>query len=95
MGKGGEFMKNQLNANQVGLVVGVSISLFHFIWGLFVAFGIAQVILDFIYSIHFLNNPFTVANFDLVKWVTLLLVTFVVGYIFGYLFTLVWNRLHK
>lgn len=84
-----------LDPNKTGLALGALIALWHFVWGLFVAFGFAQWILDFVYSIHFLNNPFTVSSFDVVKWVTLVAVTFVVGYIFGFVFANLWNKLYK
>lgn len=88
-------MKNQLTPNSVGVVLGSVVSLFHFVWGLLVAFGFAQAILDFIYSIHFLNNPFMVASFDFVKWITLIVVTFIVGYVMGYVFSVIWNKVQK
>lgn len=85
----------KLNPNHVGLTLGAAISIWHFVWGLLVAGGLATVLIEFIYNIHFLNNPFTVQPFDLVKWVTLVAVTFIVGYAMGYVFTLLWNKLHK
>ena len=85
----------KLNPNQVGLSLGALIGLWHLVWGLFVALGLASLILDWIYSLHFLNNPFSVQPFDIVKWISLIIVTFIVGYIFGYVFALLWNKLHK
>jgi hypothetical protein len=90
-----KLVKNQLTPNNTGLVLGAVFSFFHFVWGLLVVFGFAQTILDFIYSIHFLNNPFAVANFDFVKWITLIIVTFIVGYVVGYVFSLIWNKVQK
>jgi hypothetical protein len=87
--------KLKLNPNQTGLVVGAFIGLWHFVWGLVVVGGMATLILDFIYSIHFLSNPFLVQPFDVVKWITLIIVTAVFGYIVGYVFALLWNKLHK
>jgi hypothetical protein len=94
-GKGVKLVKNQLTPNSTGLVLGMAMAVFHFVWGLFVIFGFAQILLDFIYSIHFLNNPFMVASFDFVKWITLIIVTFIVGYIVGYVFSLIWNKIQK
>ncbi len=91
--KGGENMK--LNPNKTALVVGTFAGLWHFVWGLLVALGLASVILDWLYNIHFLNNPFSVQQFDLVKWVTLIIATAIIGYIFGYIFALLWNNLQK
>ncbi len=83
------------NPNKTGLALGGLMGLWHFVWGLFVAFGIAQMLIDFIYSIHFLNNPFIVNSFNVVLWLTLIVVTTVVGYIFGYVFAIIWNKINK
>lgn len=82
----------KLNPHSTAIAVGAFAGLWHFVWGLLVAGGLASLILDFIYGIHFLNNPFIVQPFNIVKWVTLIVVTAVVGYIFGYVFALVWNK---
>lgn len=85
----------KLNPHKTALVVGAFAGLWHFVWGLLVAGGLTSQILDFVYGIHFLNNPFTVSAFDATKWVTLIVVTAVLGYVFGYVFALLWNRLAK
>lgn len=84
-----------MNPNKTGLALGGLMGLWHLVWGLFVAFGIAQLLLDWIYSLHFLNNPFTVRSFNVVLWVTLIVVTAVVGYVFGYVFAVIWNKINK
>ncbi|HCE31399.1 MAG: hypothetical protein UT54_C0037G0008 [Candidatus Daviesbacteria bacterium GW2011_GWB1_39_5] len=85
----------KLNPNKTALTVGTFVGLWHFVWGLLVTFGFAQILLDFIYGIHFMNNPFTIQPFDLIKWITLVVVTTIVGYIFGYIFTIIWNKVQK
>jgi hypothetical protein len=84
-----------MNKNKVALVVGSFAGLFHLVWGLLVAFGLAQPLLDFICNLHSLNNPYTVMPFDLMRTLGLIIVTFFVGYIFGYVFAALWNKLHK
>ncbi len=84
-----------MNPNKTGLALGGLMGLLHFVWGLFVAFGIAQILLDLIYSLHFLNNPFTVQSFNVVLWLTLIAVTTIVGYVFGYVFAIIWNKINK
>lgn len=81
-----------VNSNRVGLVLGFFIALFHFVWSLVVALGWAQAVLDFIYNIHFLNNPFLIQEFSLGKALVLVCFTFVMGYIGGYVLSLVWNK---
>ncbi len=84
-----------MNPNKTGLALGGLMGLWHFVWGLFVVFGIAQLLLDWIYSLHFLNNPFVVQSFNVVLWLTLIVVTAVVGYVFGYVFAIIWNKINK
>ncbi|MFA6586069.1 MAG: hypothetical protein WCS86_02820 [Candidatus Paceibacterota bacterium] len=84
-----------MNKNKIGLVFGSIMGLFHLVWGLLIAFGLAQYLLDFVYDLHSLNNPFFVMSFDLVRTIGLIIFTFIVGYIFGYIFAAVWNKLHK
>jgi hypothetical protein len=84
-----------MNRKKVALVVGSFAGLFHLVWGLLIAFGWAQSLLDFIYNLHSLNNPFTVMPFDFMRTVGLVIVTFLVGYIFGFVFAEIWNKFHK
>jgi hypothetical protein len=84
-----------MNKNKIGLVLGSFLGLFHLVWGLLIAIGFAQPLLDFIYNMHSLNNPFTVASFDLARSVGLIVVTFLVGYMVGYVFATIWNKFHK
>jgi hypothetical protein len=83
----------KFKANQIGLTVGVSIALLHLIWNVLIYFKVAQVFLNWIYLMHSMNNPFKVMAFNLTRALTLIGFTFIVGYVVGYIFTLVWNRL--
>jgi len=69
--------------------------LLHLVWSLAIALGWAQPLMDFIYSMHSLNNPFTVAPFDLMRSVGLVIVTFCIGYGAGYVFVSIWNKVNK
>jgi hypothetical protein len=85
----------QLNKNKAGLMFGGFLGAWHLLWGILVATGAAQAFLDWIYWLHFLNNPFTVAAFDVVRALTLIVVTAVIGYVIGWFCALLWNCLHK
>lgn len=85
----------QLNPQATGLVVGTFAVVMHLIWLVLIATGLAQVWVDFVYSIHFLNNPFTVATFDITKALTLIIIVFIVGFIIGNIFARVWNTITK
>ena len=67
-------MKGKLNAASVGLGVGAFAGLVHLVWALLVAAGYAQGWLDWIFNLHFLDNPFMVDVFDLGRATTLVVV---------------------
>lgn len=85
----------ELDNNKVGLIVGSFMGLLHLLWALVVAVGVAQVFMDWIYGLHFLNNPFQIQPFNLITAVTLIVVTFVIGYIAGWVFTYFWKVAEK
>ena len=83
------------NPNKVGVVVGALIGGWHFVWALLVLIGWAQPILDFIFWAHMIKPVYFVKPFDPVAAVTLVVITAVIGYIFGFLGAVIWNRLHR
>lgn len=85
----------KLNPQSVALVVGSTVGLMHLVWSVFVMMGWAQGLMDFIFSLHFLNNPFMLQAFDPGRALMLIIVTFMVGYVFGWVFTMIWNTLAK
>lgn len=80
-----------LDKNKVGLSLGAFMGLMHAFWALMVAIGLAQIFMDWIYSLHFLSNPFIISGFNLATAIMLVVVTFIFGYIFGWVFAIVWN----
>lgn len=85
----------KFNPFTVGLYTGLLIGFCHLIWVILVALGLAQRWMDFIFSLHFLNNPFQVGVFNMTTAVILVIMTFVVGYGFGWIATRVWNRIQR
>ncbi len=85
----------KLNPSKTAMVLGAFAGLWHIVWGLLVLLGWAGALQSWILDLHFLNNPFTVQPFDPVKWVTMVVVTAVVGYGFGYVFAILWNKIQK
>lgn len=83
------------NANKVGMVAGVLLGGFHLMWALLVLSGFAQAIYDFILWAHMIHIPIIIGPFDPTAAVTLVIMTFVVGYVMGYIGALVWNRFHR
>lgn len=85
----------KLVSHKVGLVVGAFFGIVHAAWAALVAFGFAQPLMNWIYSVHFLNNPFLVEPFDIGAAVTLVIAAFIIGYIFGRVFAAIWNYVVK
>ncbi len=81
----------KLSEHQAGIALGAFMGLMHAGWALVVYLGFAQTWLDFIFGLHFLNNPIVVGSFDVQKAVMLVVVTAGVGYAVGFVFAKVWN----
>jgi len=80
---------------KTGMAFGAFMALWHFVWAVLVVIGFAQWLLDFVFMIHFLNNPFTVGAFNIATALTLIVVTGILGYVFGWVFAYIWNWAHK
>jgi hypothetical protein len=82
-----------LSVAKVGLSFGIVVALWHAIWATMVATGVAGPLLDFILRLHSIEVNITVAPFDLVTALTLVSITFVVGFLYGAAFAMIWNWL--
>ena len=85
----------KVKESKAALIFGTFVALMHLIWSIMVFLGFAQGNLNFILGLHFLNNPYTVSAFNLTNAVILIAVTFVIGYLVGWIFASLWNKLHK
>lgn len=85
----------KLNPQKTGLALGSLAALSHLLWSVVVALGFAQECMNWILSLHFLNNPYRVGAFDLVTALTLIIVTALVGFVGGWVFARVWNYWQK
>jgi hypothetical protein len=85
----------ELNKNHVALLLGGLMALAHLAWSILVFLGFAKVLLDWIFWLHFINIPVTIGPFDLLRAALLILVTFIVGYVAGWVSTWFWNMLIK
>jgi len=88
---------NKLNPNKIGLIVGFFLAFVHLIWALAVAIipGILQRFLDWVFNIHFLEPVWKLTTFDIMGAVWLIILTFVIGYIAGWIFAYVHNYVDK
>ena len=83
------------NLNKVGLVIGALIGGWHLLWSLLVLIGWAQPLMDFVFWAHMIKPIYVVKPFDPLAAVTLVVITAVIGYGFGFVGALIWNRLHR
>ncbi len=83
------------NPHKVGLVIGALIAGWHFVWSFLVLLGWAQPIINFVFWAHMIKPVYFVKPFDLVAAVALIVITAVIGYIFGFVGAVIWNRLHR
>jgi hypothetical protein len=81
----------KISPHLVGLMCGAFFAIGHAVWSLMVALGFAQTFLDWILSLHFVDNPFTIQPFSLTTAVTLVVFVFIVWYIIGWISGWLWN----
>ncbi len=84
-----------LSTKKTGLTLGALVGSIHIVWSLLILFGWARPILNFIFGLHSLSNPYMVYSFDLVRSIELVVLTAIVGYIVGFAFASIWNKIHK
>ena len=84
-----------VNPNKVGLVIGALIGGWHLVWSLLVLFGCAQPIIDFIFWAHMIQPIYVIKPFSFLAAITLIAITAVTGYVFGYIGAVIWNKLRQ
>ena len=85
----------KLETGRVAVVVGLFLSGFHLFWTLLIIAGLAQWLLDFVFWMHMLANPYQVTGFSVTQALTLIVMTFGIGYVGGWIFAWLWNKLHR
>jgi hypothetical protein len=76
----------------IGLVFAAFLAMWHTLWSLLVAVGVAQPVIDFVFRLHMITPPYKIAEFHLSTAVGLVLVTAGIGYLAGWAIGLIWNR---
>ena len=84
-----------INPNKAGLVLAALLAGWHLTWSVLVALGWAQPFIDFIFWIHFIKPVYVIEPFEIARAAILVLVTAGIGYVTGFVFGLLWNRLHR
>lgn len=88
-------MKDRLSKKRLGFVVGIFLATIHLIWALVVMVGGGQYALDFAFAMHMLSVPIYVTEFSFLTSILLIIMTFVCGYIGGWLFAAIWNSVRE
>ncbi|MGA8692016.1 MAG: hypothetical protein WB662_19485 [Methyloceanibacter sp.] len=84
-----------IDPNRADLVLGVLLGGWHSIWSLLVALGLAQPLIDFVFWIHFIKPVYVIEPFAIGRVAILVLVTASIGYVSGFAFAMLWNRIHR
>lgn len=88
-------MEHYISPSKTAITFAVLFGGMHLVWSILIAFGWAQLLIDFIFWAHMFTLPVVVKAFDATAAITLIVVTSIIGAIFGYAMAIVWNRLHR
>ena len=96
MAKDSDSEKYKMWPNKIGLALGSFLAVVHLIWVIMVKIGVAAKFLDWIMGLHFISMPMAIMPFNIGNAVFLVVVTFIFGYVAGWLFSVIWHCvLHK
>jgi len=84
-----------LKEKALGLTLGIFAAAIHFVWLLLVGLGVAKPYFDWMLGLHHVTLTWEVLPLNLGYAALLVLITFVGGYLMGYLFALLNNKLAK
>ena len=91
-------MKKQsfhLEPKKVSVALGLTFAVLHAVWGLLVASGFGQWYADHVLSVHFLSASVAVNPVDWVLLAVGVVGAFAIGYVSGFVFALLWNKVSK
>lgn len=78
---------------KTGVAVGSVLGLWHLMWVTLVGVGWAKPVMDFVLQLHFIKLDYDLAPYSAVTAGELVLLTFAVGALVGFVFALIWNWL--
>lgn len=84
----------ELDIQKTALTFGVFLGAWHLVWSILVFTGFAQQLLNFVFWMHMIIPPYQVTAFTLTQALILIVVTFVMGYVGGWVFATIWNKMH-
>lgn len=80
-----------LSVKQTAWSLGIVFAVLHALWGVVVAAGYAQQLIELRMGQHFLSVSTSVLPFNVVTAIISVVVAFVCGAVLGWLFATVWN----
>jgi hypothetical protein len=86
---------HKLNQHRTGVALGSFIAFVHLVWSILVGVGSAKSLIDFKMALHGISMPYTLTDFSFGTAVALIVVTFVGGYLAGFIFAWIWNKVQK
>jgi len=84
-----------ISKNKLGIVFGSLLGLWHVMWVVLVMTGLAQWLMDWVFRLHFIQPPYTVAAFRLTYAIGLIVITSSLGYVMGWAGGALWNWVHE
>lgn len=87
----------KLDKNKVSLAAGCFLALVHAVWALLILLipSQLQAFLNLIFDMHMIEPLFKLTAFNPVSSLMLVLMTFVFGYVAGFVFSAIYNRIIK
>jgi len=87
----------KINKNGLGLSLGIFLALVHAVWAIVISIipSLTQKMLDWVFVLHFLEPIYKLTAANLLNGVILIVMTFISGYIMGYVFAAIWNKFSK
>ena len=82
----------RLQPHSAGSALGLLLGSWHALWAALVLAGAAQPVIDFIFRLHMITPPYKIAAFEPGLALALVLVTAIIGYVFGWIGAVIWNR---
>jgi len=83
------------NHNSVALPLGLFFAFVHFLWLVMVALQMAKPMMDWLLGLHHIEFQYAMLPFNLGNAALLLVVTFVVGYVAGWILSFFWSWFAK
>lgn len=84
-----------LNTTKTGLAFGLFFAAVHVVWSIVVALSWGQALIDFIWWAHMLEPMVTVMPFDFLASITVIILSFFVGFMVGNVFAHIYNKLSR